>query len=103
MAYDYTKLYMISNNLGSSGRKTFAYDTAEDITAESYFPKESGIKDGDVLQKRTATVVAEETTAMVFTDYVMQADASTGELTAIAATNSVVDALDARVTALEGA
>ena len=84
MSYDVKKLYMVSNNLGSSGHKTFGYETSDVITAAGYFPVTSGIKDGDILQKRTATVVGGETTAMVLANYVMKANATTGELTAVA-------------------
>ena len=84
MAYDVKKLYMTSNNLGSSGHKTFGYETSDVITGAGYFPVTSGIKDGDIVEKRTATVVGGETTAMVLANYVMKANATTGELTAVA-------------------
>lgn len=75
---------MTATNLGASGHKTFAYESADDITGAGYFPTTSGIVDGDLLQKREATVVAGETTVMALTEYVISADATTGELTAIA-------------------
>lgn len=84
MAYNYLKLYMKSTNLGASGHKTFAYESADTITGAGYFPTDSGIKDGDLLELRTATVVAGETTAMVLANYVMKANATTGVLTAVA-------------------
>lgn len=94
MAYDYTKLYMTAGNLTTSGHQTFAYESADDITGAGYFPTTSGIEDGDIVELRTATVLAEETTAMTVTQYVMQADATTKELTAIelTATTSTITA-----------
>lgn len=88
MAYNYAKLYMVSTNLGASGHKTFAYESADVITGAGYFPTDSGMKDGDLLELRTATVVSSETTAMVLAEYVMKANATTGVLTAVAINTS---------------
>lgn len=72
MAYDNTKLSCVTGQTESNNPKTYNYFSSDDVTAANYFPKESGLKNGDKLTKVVVTLSgAGVATARTETDYVV--------------------------------
>lgn len=83
MAYDKKNLLHIGGV--SPLPQTYEYFSADTVTTAGYFPKESGIQDGDhvTLVKITRSGTPALISAYTRTEYYMKADAS-GVLTATA-------------------
>lgn len=83
MAYDKTKLVQVSGGY-SELPHTFEYTTAETITTAGYFPKDCGIRGGDMVVKIELTKVGNVVSAREDTVYYITNDEN-GTLTAVAA------------------
>lgn len=87
MAYDFKKLVGTSAHIAPEAPVHYDYNlkAAEDITGEGYFPKESGIQDGDIITKNLFTVSGTgAVTGLTRTVYVAKVTAA-GVITLVAA------------------
>lgn len=86
MAYDHKKLVGTSAHIAPEAPVHYDYNltAAEDITTAGYFPKESGIKEGDIITKNLFALTGTAITGLTRTVYV--AKVSAGVITLVAET-----------------
>ena len=76
MAFDATKLSCITGQMESNNPKTFNYFSSDDVTAENYFAKESGLRNGDKLIKVEIEPATGPVTGRTETEYVVSVSAA---------------------------